>query len=91
MGWIKSRTYVVLSSNDLRCIKSRGYTMWCMASHGQHALQVSFRDYLPLKCLNLTCDDMNLGNTYDHRFETILMSMIWYRINENTYGPCREN
>ena len=27
---------------------------------------------------------MTYGNTYDHRFETILMSMIWYRwlINE---------
>ena len=35
---------------------------------------------------------MAWGSTYDHRFGTILMSMIWYRwlINENTYGACRD-
>ena len=55
-----------------------------MASHGQQVLQGSFRDHLPLEWFNLACDYMNRGNTYDHRFETILMSMIWYRwlINE---------
>ena len=91
MCCIKSGTYGVLISHDLCCIKSQGYTMWCMASHGQQVIQVSFRDYLPLEWFTLACDSMTWGNTYDHRFRTTLMSKIWYRINENTYGPCMEN
>ena len=88
---IKSRTYVVLSSHELCFIKSRGYTMQCITSHGQQLLQVSFRDYLPLEWFTLQCDYMTQGNTYDHRFERILMGMIWYKINKNTYEPCKEN
>ena len=77
---IKSWNYGVLSSHDLCCINSQGYTMWCLASHGQ-----------PLEWFTLACDYMTWGNTYDHRFRKNLMSMIWYRINENSFGPCKEN
>ena len=47
-----------------------------MASHGQQVLQVSFRDWLPLELFTLAYDYIAWGNTYDHRFRTILMSMI---------------
>ena len=75
--------YVVICLEDILCD---------VASHGQQAIQVSFRNELPLEWFTLACHYMTSGNTYDHKFKTILMSMIWYRINENAlYGPCREN